>query len=401
MENVETASSGSFERRTQIMIKHIFKLTWNKKGQHIFLIAELFFFFLAVSFIAFVMVSVSATKKSTETFSRKNLLSIQLQFNDNSNKSQIKKQLVSQIKGVKLVSLTNGTPDFRSWNVVRVTYRNKHIGATVINTDEDFAKVMELKLREGRWFNPQESANTRIPIVINQNLSRALFNDKNAINRVIDLESANEKYLVVGVFENLSSENNRDDGECIFYRYQPDAGHLYLMVKLDTALNDNIYSALEKLQLVNDPSMRIGEIDYLEQKKVTEEKSEASFFIVISLVCCFPLLNIVLGLYSILYQTINRRKEEIGIRRAAGATSGNIYWQIVLEVIALATLALLLGWIAGYQFMLFNVLKGKPGDYMIAMTIASIFIYVLTSLCALYPAYLAARIHPAEALHDD
>ncbi len=382
------------------MIKHIFKLTWNKKGQHIFLIAELFFFFLAVSFIAFVLVS-SANKKSVETFSRKNLLSIQLPYVNNSNESQAKKKLASQIKGVKLVSLTSSTADFRSWNVVKLSYKKKHLGATVINADENFAKVMELRMLEGRWFDHQQYTNTRIPIVINQNLNKALFKGKNAINSVLNLESADEKYRVVGVFENLDKENDRDDGEHIFYRYKPDAEYFQLMVKLDTILNDRIYSALEKLQYANDPNLRIGEITYLEQKKVTSQKSETSFFIIILLICSFPILNIVLGLYSILYQNINRRKEEIGIRRAAGATSGDIYRQIVFEVLALSTLALLLGWIIGYQFMLFDVLKGKPGDYVIAMVIASVFIYILATLCALYPASLAAKIHPAEALHDD
>jgi len=89
------------------------------------------------------------------------------------------------------------------------------------------------------------------------------------------------------------------------------------------------------------------------------------------------------------------------LRRALGATEGQIYRQIVAEQLVLSTLAVILALAllvqipitgAGRDMLNWSVFAG-------AALVSSLVIYLISLLCALYPGWRASRLHPTEALH--
>ena len=58
-------------------------------------------------------------------------------------------------------------------------------------------------------------------------------------------------------------------------------------------------------------------------------------------ICGFLIINVALGLFGVLYYTINKRRAEIGLRRTLGATKGEITFQFIAEVIMVAAIAIL------------------------------------------------------------
>jgi putative ABC transport system permease protein len=75
--------------------------------------------------------------------------------------------------------------------------------------------------------------------------------------------------------------------------------------------------------------------------------------------------------------------------------------QLIAEALIMATLALILGSFFAIQFPLLHIFDLPASTYLIALSLAIIFIYLLVTLCALYPGRQAATIHPAVALHED
>jgi putative ABC transport system permease protein len=58
--------------------------------------------------------------------------------------------------------------------------------------------------------------------------------------------------------------------------------------------------------------------------------------------------------------------------------------------------------VLGLDTMLTGLNASISGSvYALAMASAALMIYLLVSVCALYPSQLAARVQPAAALHDD
>ena len=108
-----------------------------------------------------------------------------------------------------------------------------------------------------------------------------------------------------------------------------------------------------------------------------------------------------LGLFGVMWYNINKRRGEIGLRRAIGATGKSVSSQLVTESIILATLSIIVGTFFAVQFPLLNVFDLPASVYIIAMLLAIIFIYVLVIICALYPGRQAAAIYPAVALHEE
>jgi putative ABC transport system permease protein len=103
----------------------------------------------------------------------------------------------------------------------------------------------------------------------------------------------------------------------------------------------------------------------------------------------------------VLWQSTTRRIPEIGLRRAAGATAGNIYRQIIVEQLLLTSLAMAVGLILLVQLPITGAL-GESLSWPLfggASVVAATVMVLVSAGCALYPAWRAARMSPTEALH--
>ena len=117
----------------------------------------------------------------------------------------------------------------------------------------------------------------------------------------------------------------------------------------------------------------------------------------------FALLTLALtgiGLYGVLNYGVVRRRTEIGVRMALGATPGGVVKMILREAMRLVLPGMALGaaGVWGATRLLKTLLYGvKPLDpWMCAASLAAL-VCVAVLACVL-PARRAARVHPMEAL---
>ena len=108
-----------------------------------------------------------------------------------------------------------------------------------------------------------------------------------------------------------------------------------------------------------------------------------------------------LGLFGLTLHHTHRRTREIGIRKAMGASIGDVILVVSREVVLLMGISVLLAWIAAYLFMQnwlhafpFNI-GFKPWIYMVSATSAMLIAIISVTLLA----YRAARGNPASTLH--
>jgi putative ABC transport system permease protein len=123
----------------------------------------------------------------------------------------------------------------------------------------------------------------------------------------------------------------------------------------------------------------------------------------VGIIAAFMLVMVAFGLFGALWQNTTQRIPEIGLRRAIGATAGEIYRQIVLEQFLLSSVAIVLGLALLVQLPLTRVL-GEHLDWAVfaqAAMLSMAVIYLLSLLCALYPGWRASRLSPTEALHHE
>jgi putative ABC transport system permease protein len=125
-------------------------------------------------------------------------------------------------------------------------------------------------------------------------------------------------------------------------------------------------------------------------------------FVAAAMIAAFMLIMVALGMVGVLWQSVARRRREIGLRRALGATARGVSLQVLGELLAVTTAGLLLGAALVAQVPLMGVFVWiGNGVYATAMALAAVTIYGLTVVAALYPSWLATQVQPAEALHDE
>lgn len=393
------------------MIQHILKMMWNRKRSNFLIILEIFFAFL----VLFALFSVGYYNLSNYLrplgFSYEDVWFVQVtNFGVNNDDEEAQNRILDQLK-TAIASLdstasvarcssntpySNSTWTSHSTESVngKIIYNLElHYGAA----DLDFAKVFEIDLVEGRWFDERDQGARLIPIVINQSLKDALYDNADALG-----EAFKERYQVVGVIQDY-----RYKGE--FYRslnyyFLPlESAHKMndtLVIRVRPGVGSEFEERLHKSITSLAKSWTVS-IRQVEDMRRVYWRRTLSPVISLGIVAGFLLLNVALGIFGVLWYTITRRRAEIGLRKALGAFASTISFQIIGEALGLTTLGLLLGYFVVVQFPLLNVFNVSGDVYGVAILMASCCMYVLVALCSLYPSRLAAGIKPAVALHEE
>ena len=278
-----------------------------------------------------------------------------------------------------------------------IEYNKRKVGTDFYATDEDFMKTLNIAMVLGNWYRNTDSVGKYTPIVINEKAREGLFGDENPLGKVVS-----DKFRVVGVVNTFKAK-----GE-----FMTDKPALFELLKADQPWNDTMLikvkpgtDAVFEAKLVKEIAGMVKgwsvEVDYLTDSRKNQHNLVLVPVIIASIVSGFLLINVALGLFGVLNLSISRRRGEIGLRRALGATGSGISTQFIGEIWVLATFAMLIGLLFAAQFPLLNVFDLQAGIYITSILISVCIIYGLVTLCALFPSRQAALIQPATALHEE
>jgi putative ABC transport system permease protein len=120
------------------------------------------------------------------------------------------------------------------------------------------------------------------------------------------------------------------------------------------------------------------------------------------LIAAISLLVGGIGIMNIMLASISERIREIGIRKSVGASTMDIFTQILVESVVIAILGGLAGLVAsfGLVHLLSSIspTENAPIVSVTAMALAFSFSVLVGILAGLFPAFKAARLNPIEAL---
>lgn len=396
------------------MIRHLFKLMWNQKRKNLGLLVEVFFSFLVIFAVFTFLVYNFIRYQENLGFDYERVWVLQFNTNGTGNGSyeeyaervsaqldQIDQAIQNYPEFESYTFVSGNLPYVGSQHMTGVSYDGKSTNPYVYSVDEQFPEVMQVSLEKGRWFSPADaSQDGPTPIVINRQLKEYFFEDEEAIGKLMGEEGSNKNFIVIGEIDNFKQHGEFSKPFPAYFQPRKGIPTLGMLIKVkpetDAAVEARLFDDIQ--QVTKDWSVEMHYLDELRRLQLMETWVPSLIFIV---VCGFLVFNVALGLFGVVWQNINKRKQEIGVRRAMGATKLGIRTQIVGEIIVLATISLILGLFFAVQFPLLNLFNLPTNVYVIAIFLAILFIYAIVFICTVYPSLLAAKLHPAVALHEE
>jgi len=268
---------------------------------------------------------------------------------------------------------------------------------------------------DGRNFTDSELSRGELVVVLSESVVEDLFEGANPIGERIQFRAGSVGFLpmtVVGVFafrESLFGEGSthaailpHTTGE---RRFKVDPSGFEMIVvpaeapPLEVA-EDQVIGALRSLRGIGPGEENSFSI--LRSTQILEifDRFTAVFFIVMLALSSVGLLVGGVGVVGIMMISVTERTREIGIRKALGATRGEILWQFLVEAAVLTLFGgatgLLLG---GGLAMLAARLTPIPASIPLWAVAVSLAVATVTGmLFGLIPALRAARLEPVAAL---
>lgn len=328
------------------------------------------------------------------------------------------------VNGLLYVSPRNQLGGFRgSNNVVRGTKTGAY---NVYGDYPEFILQQPMDILQGRFINYGDIENKRKIAVIGEGVIRELYAPgEDVLGSYIKVQGVN--FLVVGVYKSISNMGGdaEESQKQVFipfttfqqaFNFGDIVGWMTITAQDDkpiTELKEQVFTLLKNRHSIDPTDERaIGHFDlYQEFKKIN------GLFAILTavsyIVGIFILGSGIIGIVNIMLIIVKERTQEIGIRRALGATPATIIKQILTESVVLSLIAGMAGiifasvvlWAVNFaleQAPNSNEIPIVNPSVSLGVVVIALLILVVSGLLAgLIPAITAIKVKPIDALRTE
>jgi putative ABC transport system permease protein len=274
-------------------------------------------------------------------------------------------------------------------------------GAAYRPVTPGYFALMHIPLLAGRGFTASDSASSARVCVVNQVLVRASFRGTNPLGHVL-MSGKEPLCRIVGVVGNVVTWLGKPPDAAIYTPFDQTPFWMATFLARGPQGTAAMFPLLRDAVRSVNPALpaRMSVLAQAFDIAVAPERFRTA------LVGIFAGLAIVLaaiGISGVLGYSVSRRRQEIGVRMALGASPGEVLRQVVGEGLWLVTIGATVG-VAGAlvlaRFMRSLLYGIGPGDPLTYFGVAVLLL--LVALAASYfPARRAMRVDPVTALRNE
>lgn len=321
---------------------------------------------------------------------------------------------IAALPGVRSVSvsaipiLSNSNA---SRNITAEGYKPGETENTNVDTNwigPNYLATLGTPLKRGREFTEADTATSQKVAIVNETMVRKFFAGRDPIGQHIGWGAGNDTKLdteIVGVMGDAKSIDLRTAVKPVV---------LVPYSQLERANDATFYVRTEGDPVAPSTALRStvrgmdANLPVYDLKTLATDVDELAFTdrLVTVFSLCIGLLAALLaalGLYGVMAYVVARRTREIGIRMTLGATSGNVSWMILREIVAMCAFGLAIGLVVAYLLgrVIETQLYGVKASDPFVFVLAAILLAIVAMMAGWLPARKAAGVDPMVALRYD
>ena len=309
---------------------------------------------------------------------------------------------VRDTEGVRLsvpLNLVSGLPskDDKTYN-----------DAVIIGTTSGLLSLLNQNIAYGNFLEDNSGPNFA---VIGAATAKDLFAENAPIGQSFILRD--KEYIVQGVLEEqkgVTFSQGIDFNKAIFIPYTTakDMSGAAQSFEILAQVNhieeiDQTSAAIEKNLAANRGNQKDFTILNVKDTRAVTDAVVNLISSMIGLIAFISMLVGGVGVMNVMLVSVTERTHEIGIRKAVGATDGQIAGQFMIEAVVLSTWGAVLGVMISLVInLVFRVLTNlQPAVVWQVMLFASLLSVIIGVIFGAAPAIKAARKNPIDALRSD
>jgi putative ABC transport system permease protein len=272
-----------------------------------------------------------------------------------------------------------------------------------------YLKAMNIPLRQGRYFESSDNAQSLPVAIINETMARQYWPGENALGRRFKIgdpdEPGKQWKEIVGIVADIRQMGIDEPvkAEMYFPNEQVTDWPGYTPRDLAIRTNgdpSNLAGAVRQIIREIDPDQPVSNVATMAEVLGTEAAQRRMGMIMLAGFAALALLLASLGIYGVLAYFVTQHTNEIGVRQALGATPRDILLLVLRKGMGLTLTGVAIGLAAAFALtrlmssLLFGVTAADP------LTFATVpLLLVVVALLACYiPARRATKVDPLVAL---
>lgn len=292
-------------------------------------------------------------------------------------------------------------------NISAVTIGDKsYQSINVVATNADLIKTAKLALKNGQFF--EESGTHNNAAVIGHDLATKLFGTTDILARTF--QYGDQKFIIVGVLEKTDSPINYNGVDFdnsilidINFASSFESSIQIQQINVRTTTTDSTESVAEEIKTKLTNSKKGDTIFQVLTGSSNFQPAGSLLSIISSMLTLVASISLIVGgvgIMNIMLVSVSERTREIGIRKAVGASSGNILLQFLFESIILSFIGGIMGIALGYAtaFAISLITPFAPHISWSILGITCLTSLIVGVIFGVYPAAKAATKDPITSL---